>query len=1009
MMNPFILYQKNTVANIILEPSAVSGMAYMAGIFCEDIERVSGVRPEITQKPQEGCAYAVLIATCGYSELLDSFEQEGLLDLSGVRGKREVYGIFRVSRSGQAPCAGLAAAPTDTEYLVIAGSDKRGTIYGMFHISEEIGVSPWVFWADAVPGQRDEIVFAQDVCTVSKEPSVCYRGFFINDEQPCFGNWAKEKYGSVKPGPALYRHIFELLLRLKGNYLWPAMWRSDFTLDHLENARLADEMGVIIGASHHEPCCRSGGEFQKLRRENKAYGEEWSFLANKEGITEFWKDGLLRNREFESLITIGMRGENDSYLMPQDATLADNINVLKAAITEQKRLIAEYGNKAHPQLLAIYKEVEDYYHGDEQTPGLKDWDVLKDDILMLCDDNFGNVRTLPGEEAKNHPGGYGMYYHFDYYGGPVSYLWINSTPLTKIWEQMTMAYEFGVREAWIVNVGDIKNQELPLSYFLDLAYDFDTWGTKGINRTGAYTRQWLRRLGFAEENIEPSARLLEIYTKWNGRCRPEVLKAETYHPVNFNEAWRIYREVRNTQVEANGVWVKVLETPLADCFFELVYYPVNASASVLLMQLLAGFNHYFAAQGIKRAGEYVGIIEAFIRKDQDLIRQYHKRAGGKWNHMQSVFHIGYRGWNDEEWQYPRYAGFFPVTQPRLLVRLAGKPECTGGNPWRRKTLEMTLANPFKTEGIFMVANGGQDVLKYRIEWDADWLEILDGDGSVQTATCPQVLYRKGFVKREILQDGKNASFCMADLQTQDEGSFLVRLRKDRLPEGEEKCSALIRIYGENCEETAERSENEFSETRVDIRVQVDFCLLDGLEEGTFVECDGILSVEAPHFCSAGDFMEARYQVIEDYGKTLGGIKAFPVTAAFLDPQNAPYVAYRLFVKEAGEYTLTLYTAPSNPVVYNGKMRVAVRANDGEYEIVNTIPDEGYVPWKSAAWSGGVLEQIHRTQCKVSLRAGSNLLSIAALDPAVVLEKLVLVREGVCCPDSYLGAPESFCV
>lgn len=1017
-MEPFILYQKQ-VANVILEATAISGISYMTGIFCEDIKQVCGACPKVVQKPQAGSAYAVLVATCGHSGMLDFFEKKGLLDLSDVRGKREVYGIFRVKLSA-AEASGIFAPETSgnivldaeetvsapsTEFLVIAGSDKRGTIYGMFHISEKIGVSPWVFWADAVPKHREEIIFTEEICMVSKEPSVRYRGFFINDEQPCFGNWAKEKYGSVKPGPELYRHIFELLLRLKGNYLWPAMWRSDFTLDHLENAKLADTMGVIIGASHHEPCCRSGGEFQKLRHENEAYGKEWSFLSNAAGISEFWKDGLLRNREFESLITIGMRGENDSYLMPKDATLADNINVLKAAITEQKRLIAAYGNHAHPQLLAIYKEVEDYYYGDENTPGLKDWEVLKDDILMLCDDNFGNVRTLPGEEAKNHPGGYGMYYHFDYYGGPVSYLWINSVPLTKIWEQMSMAYDFGVREAWIVNVGDIKNQELPLSYFLDLAYDFDAWGTKNQNRTVEYTEQWLRGLGFDAVCAEEGAKLIGTYTKWNGTCRPEVLGAGTYHPCNFQEAWRMYCETYEAQLKLDELWGKQGDEALRDCFFEVIGYPVEASANILKMQLSAGFNHYYVSQGVKKGDEYQRMIENCIRKDRELARLYHSRLDGKWNHMQSVFHIGYKGWNDEEWQYPMYAGFYPVSEPRLLVSVAGQEGFTGGNPWRRRTLHVALADKICPEFVFEVANGGRGTLKYRIEWDVDWLEVAWTFGGNQQVTNPRRFC-------ELSRQFKSVdSFArrMTGLETAREENFIVRLKPERLPKGEENLSALIHIYGENCEETAERSANGYSETRVDIQVQVDTCNLEDVNAQTFVEWGGILSVEAPHYCSAADAGEASYKIIEDYGRTLGGIKVFPVTEAFTEPETAPRVAYKLYVKQAGEYRLTLYSAPGNPVVYQGKMRLAVKANDGEFQVVNTIPDEGYVPWQSPAWSKGVLEQIHRTECKVSLKEGNNMLYLAALDPAVVLEKLVLVREGVDCPASYLGAPESFYV
>ncbi|MDE7299458.1 MAG: glycosyl hydrolase 115 family protein, partial [Lachnospiraceae bacterium] len=973
------------------------------------VQSETAERADAAEGPKTtGNGPVVLIATCGFSRLLDMLEQEGAVCLDGVREKREVYGIY-LAQSARFP-KGL---------LVIAGSDKRGTIYGMFCISEKIGVSPWVFWADAVPKRRKEIVFGEEICTVSKEPSVKYRGFFINDEQPCFGNWAKEKYGSVKPGPELYRHIFELLLRLKGNYLWPAMWRSDFTLDHLENAELADRMGVIIGASHHEPCCRSGGEFQKLRHQNKAYGEHWSFLSNPEGISEFWKDGLLRNQKFESLITIGMRGENDSYLMPADATLQDNINVLKAAITEQKRLIAEYGNRQHPQLLALYKEVEDYYHGDENTPGLKDWDVLKDDILMLCDDNFGNVRTLPGKEAEGHPGGYGMYYHFDYYGGPVSYLWINSTPLTKIWEQMTMAYDFGVREAWIVNVGDIKNQELPLSYFLDLAYDFDAWGTESINRTSEYTRAWLHNLGFTEPCFDGAAELLEEYTSWNGSCRPEVLRADTYHPAHGREADRMLDRVSRAAQRAEELRRQAEKGPLADCFYELVYYPVAASANVIEMQLSAGLNHFYVSQRKKKGNRYPARIRECIRRDRELAEEYHGRNGSKWNKMQSVFHIGYPGWNDEEWQYPEYRGFYPVCAPRLLVSVDGQDECTGGNPWRRKTLDLTLSDPAKPEGGFEVSNGGEGVLKYRIVWDADWIDVFpvsekargiageaaasgNGQGS-ENQKNPES--GKVFEVREGSENVKGSSLSG---ETESDEGFVVRLKPGAMPKPGEQCTGMIRIYGDNCEETAERSENGYSETRVDIRVQADSFCPEHAAANTFVETDGVLSVEAPHFTAKKAAGQAEWRVIEGYGKTLGGIKVFPVTSVFSEPEEAPSVTYSLFVKEAGEYTLELYTSPGNPVIYQGKLRVAVRANRQEFQLVNTIPDEGYVPWQSGAWAKGVLEQIHRTSCRVRLEAGSNTLCIAAADPAVVLEKLVLTREKAVCPKTYLGPAESFC-
>lgn len=976
-MKKFQLYYKGETASIVLEKDAVRGMTDMAEILCHDIGRVTDHNPTIVEKIEEASEYVILMATSGSSMLLDVMEEAGDIDLAAIHGKREVYGLFFVE--SERTCG--------RKVLVIAGSDKRGTIYGMFRLSEEIGVSPWVFWADAVPEKKKEIILDTGILCVSKEPSVTYRGFFINDEQPCFGNWAKEKYGSVKPGPSLYRHIFELLLRLKGNYIWPAMWRSDFTYDEIENARLADRMGVIVGASHHEPCCRSGGEFQKLCKDHPQYGTEWSMISNADGIREFWKDGLMRNREFESLITIGMRGENDSYLMPEDATLEDNINVLKAAITEQKKLIEQYGNQDHPQLLAIYKEVEDYYQGDENTAGLKEWDVLQKDIMMLCDDNFGNVRTLPGEEERKRPGGYGMYYHFDYYGGPVSYLWMNSTPLTKIWEQMGMAYDYGVREAWIVNVGDIKNQELPLSYFLDLAYDFDRWGTKAPNMTTKYIQEWCKKLGFSQKRFDGLEEIIEEYSTWNGMCRPEVLRPMTYHSTHYNEAKRMLDRVGSVLEKTEKIWGSLDENDrMKECFFQLVYYPVAASANIIQMQIYAGFNEFYVKQRKKLGNQYSLLVESCIIKDRELEQEYHTRNNGKWNHMQSVFHIGYIGWNDEEWQYPDCRIYHPVTSPRLVASVDGTGQCSGGNPWRRQTLLMSLCDPIKPASRFEVGNAGEGVMRFHIVWDSRYVSVEPESGA------------------QVLRTEESGLWA----EVEDVAAFTVRIKHNTgvMTEGLEY-QTRIAIYGDNCEETAECSENEYSETRVDIDVKLDVISLTGIENSTFVESDGILSMEAVHYAGKEGTGEAKWECLWRYGKTLGGVKVFPVTSCFSLQEEAPSIQYSVYAREAGRYTVYLLTAPANPVVYQGKMKVALAVNKGEYRALNTIPDEGYIPWLSPDWAKGVLEQIHVTTAVVDLRAGVNTLSIKAMDPAVVLEKIVLVREGVEYPDSYLGPQESY--
>jgi hypothetical protein len=205
------------------------------------------------------------------------------------------------------------------------------------------------------------------------------------------------------------------------------------------------------------------------------YGKDWSYYSNPRGLYEFWTDSIKARGKYKNLITVGMRGERDSKILGEDATMKDNIDLLKKTITDQKKILAENGLEGCPKVLALYKEVEDYYYGDETAEGLNKWAGLEDLTLLLSDDNFANLRTVPAPGLKDRAPGWGIYYHFDYHGDPISYEWVNSTPITKAWEQLTSAYEYGIRKLWICNVGDLRPVELPLSYFRDLAFDYDYW------------------------------------------------------------------------------------------------------------------------------------------------------------------------------------------------------------------------------------------------------------------------------------------------------------------------------------------------------------------------------------------------------------------------------------------------------------------------------------------------------------------------------------------------------
>ncbi|MBR6044529.1 MAG: glycosyl hydrolase 115 family protein [Ruminococcus sp.] len=671
-MNSTIRTDRSAPLHFVCDPGCRRGLIRTADSVRRDISLVLGVMPPEVGHTLPCPGAAVIFGTAGESILLDSLEAEGQIFLDGVRGKREVYGFFVLPENG---------------YIVIAGSDRRGTVYGLYHLSELIGVSPLVNWSDVLPERRDEVSFSGADSMVSKEPSVRYRGFFINDEWPAFGSWAKKHFGGINA--KLYEGVFELLLRLKGNYLWPAMWSSCFALDGpgLASAELADELGVIMGLSHHEPCLRHGEEFSTVRGKDSVYGDAWSFITNREGITRFWRDGLKRNGHLENIITVGMRGERDSTILGEDAGLKENIDLLRDVLKTQNALIREEVNSdldSVPRMLALYKEVEPYYYGDAETPGLRDDPELDNVILMLCDDNHGYLRSLPDEAMRQHRGGFGMYYHFDYHGGPVSYEWICSTHLPEVQEQMTTCYEHGVSELWIVNVGDLGLQELPLCYFLELAYDVDKWGAGSGNSTDDYVREWLGRQFGRALSADDISRLTDTYMRSMRlihRRRPEHLNRGAYSPA---EALGMLGEVSES-AESIREFESKLPAELEGAFFETVGYNTLAGLGLIELWLCRILNRYFASVGAVCANSYGERMKVCFERDIQLRDRLHTLNGGKWDGFGLAEHIGFRFWNSEERRNPVIETVLPVGRPEVCVGVLGG-EFTCGGEWTGKRL-----------------------------------------------------------------------------------------------------------------------------------------------------------------------------------------------------------------------------------------------------------------------------------------------------------------------------------
>jgi len=582
--------------------------------FQHDLESVSGNTVLWNNQLPATTTEAVVIAgTIGHSDIIDQLIENNKIDVRNIRGKWESSLLQLVEN----PVEGIERA------YVIAGSDKRGTIYGIYTLSAQIGVSPWYWWAD-VPIQPHEEIYLLPGRHVIKEPAVKYRGIFLNDEAPALTGWANEKFGGLNH--RFYEKVFDLILRLKGNYLWPAMWGKAFNDDDQLNPVLADEYGVVMGTSHHEP-------MQRAQQEWKRYGEGvWDYQSNRQVLQKFWEDGVRNMGNHESIVTIGMRGDGDEPMSEES-----NIQLLEQIVRDQRQIIQKITKKPAektPQLWALYKEVQDYYDKGMRVP---------DDVtLLLCDDNWGNIRKLPSLSDKKRSGGYGIYYHFDYVGGPRNSKWINVSQIQRVWEQMNLAYQYGVDRVWIVNVGDLKPMEYPISFFLDMAWDPNRFNPSNLLQ---HTEEWCVQQ-FGVKYAKEAARLINTYTKYNHRVTPELLDENTYSLEHYSEFERVTNDYRDLLVDAMRLYY-ILPEELRDAFDELVLFPINACANLYEMYFAVAKNKYFAERNDEVANYWADQVKACFERDSVLTVHYNEDiAKGKWSHMMDQVRIGYSSWND---------------------------------------------------------------------------------------------------------------------------------------------------------------------------------------------------------------------------------------------------------------------------------------------------------------------------------------------------------------------------
>ncbi len=913
----FALAAAGRAAPLVVAASDLPGVLRAARSLRSDIARVSGLEPALATDSLPLGEEVVLIGTLGHSPPVDRLVREGRVDTSGVAGRWEASLLQVVER----PWPGLARA------LVIAGSDRRGTIYGAYDLAAAIGVSPWTWWAD-VPVRRRDALYVLPGRRVLGPPAVRYRGIFINDEAPALSGWVQATFGGFDH--RFYERVYELILRLKGNFLWPAMWQPHaLWADDSLSGPLADEYGVVLGTSHHEPMTRAHDEWSRFG------GGPWNYEANAERLREFWRGGIRRMGAHETVVTLGMRGDGD---MPM--TQGANIALLERIVADQRRIIAEEtgrGPAAVPQVWALYKEVQEYYDRGMRVP---------DDVtLLFSDDNWGDVRRLPAPEAPPRAGGYGLYYHFDYVGGPRNYKWVNTNAIPRIWEQLHLAYAHGVDRIWIVNVGDIKPMELPTQFLLDYAWDPARWPAE---RLPAYTRRWAEQQ-FGPEHAARIAAVLDGYARLSARRKPELLAPGTFSLTDFREAETVAAEWGRLAAECDAL-AAALPPDSRDAFEQLVRWPVRALGTVTDLWITVGRNRLYAAQGRAAANDLAARARELFARDAALTRFWNDTlAGGKWRHFADQTHIGYT-----YWQEPRQ-NVMPEVREIALPAAAEMGVAVEGSPrwWPADTGEAALPefDPFRAPSYYVeVFDRGAAPFEFRARTDAPWLLVTPARGRVEK-----------------------------------ERRLEVRVDWRRAPLGLHHAHLTVTGAGRSVT------------VRADVRNPA--APRPDAVRG-FVEGGGYVSIEAEHYDRAVNTLSVWWVVIPGLGRTLSGVTPFPVTAPRWPPgDDAPHLQYRLTLLDSGTVGVRAYLSPTLDFLARG-LRYAVSFDDEAPQVVDLAADTTLRAWERAV-SDNIVTAVTRHRLAAP---GEHLLRFWMVDPGVVLQKLVVERTAV--PRSYLGPPES---
>jgi hypothetical protein len=964
----FSVVNNQKAAPVLISPDEWPGVQLAASDFVADIQRVTNVKPSLTNftvaaaapgKPPSG-SIPIIIGTLGKSSLIDQVVKASGLDVSSIQGNWESF----LSRVVSNPLPGVPSA------YVIIGADKRGTIFALYDHSEQFGVSPWYWWAD-VPTTTQKSIFVTNSGCSHGSPSVKYRGIFLNDEQPALQNWAMEKFTNGTGSPFFnspfnrffYVKLFELILRMKGNYLWPALWGSAFALDDPLNQFLGDYYGVVMGTSHQEPMMRgTPNEYTELGIQGP-----WDFTTNAANIEQYWRGGAARAKPFESVFTMGMRGFGDLPL-----TEDTNIALLEQVIGNQTEILQSTFNltdvSSIPQIWALYKEVEGYYDDGLRVP-----DYI---TLLWSDDNWGNIRRFPTAEERNRTGGAGVYYHVDYVGDPRDYKWITSSQIEKIHQQMSLAIDRKADRLWILNVGDLKPYERETEFFLNFGWNSTRWTPSTIQ---TYVPQWAaREFDLSQADAALVSNIVANLTRWNARRKPELLNATTYSVFNYREAETVVSDWNKLEAASTSMYNK-LSSAMQPAFFQLVHHPVIASSNMGRMYIAAGQNNMRASQARLSTNQLADTVETLFEKDFDIETQYHTILDGKWNHMMDQTHLGYFYWQQPmtnsmplvsrvQSKKQVLAGVMRIVPEGTLGAWPGdnSNQCAQGYSCGPPTVTLDNFSPISNR-YFDVGAGGPAPFTFTATSNVPWLTLTPAKGSISPDAPEQRVFASVNDWSKLSAGANNAQI-----------TFVATAK------GQPSLSvSAVFVATKNTPASGFKG---------------------------FVEGTGVISIEAAHATRKSTVQGISWTELQGLGKTLSGLTPLPDFDNNFAVGAGPTLEYDFFNfnTNGGNVNVIVYMSPQlNSATDSNPAAFSVQLDSQSAVKVTPIPSSvpGGLPNGWTTNDGWVANSIilSSTQFK-GVSPGAHTLKLSAITATVVIQKIVIDVGGL--QPSYLGPPES---